>query len=90
MQELLPNYAELVDINTLLNMKGFCVLNTSKVIEWTHCSKEELDDLSTAWAALPSDKYLKDGGHYRRRRPATAVMATIFEIFVTWQCCPCS
>jgi len=73
MQELLPNYAEIGDINTLLNVKGFCVLDASRVIKWTHCSKEELDDLSTAWAALPSDKYLKDGGRYRRRRHSSFV-----------------
>lgn len=73
MQELIPNYAELGNINALLNVKGFCVLDASRVIKWTHCSKEELDDLSTAWAALPSDKYLKDGGHYRRRRHSSFI-----------------
>jgi len=68
MKELTPSYAELDEIKSSLDIKEFCIFDTTRVIQWTDCLKEELDDLSTAWNNLPEDKYLKDKGHYRHRR----------------------
>lgn len=68
MKELKSNYTGCHQINTTLDKSGYCVLNTSSVIEWLSCSKEELLDLATTWNDLPNDNYLKDGGRYRYRR----------------------
>jgi hypothetical protein len=73
MKELTPSYAELDEIKSSLDIKGFCIFDTTRVIQWTGCSKEELDDLSTAWNNLPEDKYLKDKGQYRHRRHSNFV-----------------
>jgi hypothetical protein len=73
MNELAPNYAELSDIRSLVNQNGFCVLNTANVVHLTGCSTVELSDLSSAWHHMPLDKYLKDGGHYRRRRHSSYI-----------------
>jgi hypothetical protein len=72
-KELIPHYAELSDVHSLLQKHGFCVLNAAKVIQWIGCSKDELKDLSSDWADMPHDKYLKDGGRYRRRRHSSFI-----------------
>lgn len=73
MQELTPHYSQVSDINSLMENKGFCILDALSVIQWTDCQKKELNDLSYAWTDLPLDKYLKDGGHYRRRRHSSFI-----------------
>ena len=73
MQELTPKYSDLRDIKPSVNKRGFCILDAASVIQWTDCSKEELNDLSKDWNDLPIDKYLKDGGHYRSRRHSSFV-----------------
>jgi hypothetical protein len=58
----------------LLKSRGFCVLNASGVTQWLNCSTEDLASLSPSWNNLPHDNYLKDGGHYRRRRHSSFVV----------------
>jgi hypothetical protein len=58
----------------LLKSRGFCVLNASGVTQWLNCSTADLASLSPSWNNLPHDNYLKDGGHYRRRRHSSFVV----------------
>jgi hypothetical protein len=67
-QLLQPNYAELNNVNFLLKNQGFCVLDALTVAHWVNCSMDEFNALAPSWEDLPPDEYLKDGGHYRRRR----------------------
>lgn len=73
MHILHPNYTTPSQVNSLLKNHGFCVLNASSVNQWLNCSMEDLDSLSLSWDNLPHDNYLKDGGHYRRRRHSSFV-----------------
>jgi len=73
-KELKPNYAEPSDVNFLLQKHGFCVLDSAKVIQWIGCSADEVSNLSSDWEDMPHDKYLKDGGHYRRRRHSSFII----------------
>ena len=72
-KELIPNYAELSDVHSSLQNHGFCILDAAKVRQWVGCSTDELNDLSSDWADMPHDKYLKDGGRYRRRRHSSFI-----------------
>jgi hypothetical protein len=51
-----------------LRQPGYAVLSREAVATWSGCGLAELDALVPTWADLPPDRYLKDGGHYRRRR----------------------
>jgi hypothetical protein len=73
MHFLHPNYTTPSQVNSLLKSHGFCVLNASSVTQWLNCSMADLDSLSPSWDNLPHDNYLKDGGHYRRRRHSSFV-----------------
>jgi hypothetical protein len=73
MSILHPNYTKPDDVKAKLKLDGFCVLNAMSVAEWLSCIKEDLEALSQAWNDLPHDNYLKDGGHYRRRRHSSFV-----------------
>jgi len=68
MYDLTPNHTELSQIIDALKKNGFCVLNSETVVQWIGCSMDELIDLAADWDGMPHDNYLKDGGHYRRRR----------------------
>ena len=74
MSPLHPNYTTPTHVNSLLKSRGFCVLNASGVTQWLNCSTEDLASLSPSWNNLPHDNYLKDGGHYRRRRHSSFVV----------------
>ncbi len=58
-----------------LQQQGFAVLDAASVQTLTGCTAQDLQNLSQSWAGLPPDRYLKDGGHYRRRRHASYVLA---------------
>jgi hypothetical protein len=57
-----------------LHHNGYAVLNRAAVGELTQCSLDALDAMRPDWNDLPADAYLKDGGHYRRRRHACFVV----------------
>jgi len=46
--------------HAVLDPRGFALLTSSPIAEF--------DALRATWNALPLDDYLRDGGHYRRRR----------------------
>ena len=73
-QELKPHYADPSDVNFLLQKHGFCVLDSAKVIQWLGCSADEVSNLSSDWDDMPHDKYLQDGGRYRRRRHSSFIV----------------
>jgi len=51
-----------------LQRHGFAVLGSTAVCDWLSLSLQDLQALQPAWNDLPPDRYLKDGGRYRRRR----------------------
>jgi hypothetical protein len=51
-----------------LRRQGYAVLGAQAVCELAGCPLQELLALRASWNDLPPDNYLKDGGHYRRRR----------------------
>ena len=50
---------------------GYAVLGAQDVASWCGVPLAQLQALSDQWSDLPPDKYLRDGGHYRRRRHAS-------------------
>src|SRR5688500_18333999 len=63
-----------VPIGDALRERGFAVLRAEWLCHAAGVSVHELDALSTDWDDMPPDPYLKDGGHYRRRRHASLVI----------------
>lgn len=57
-----------------LQRQGYAVLDADGVSALSGCPAQALQALRRAWSDLPSDNYLKDGGHYRRRRHACFVV----------------
>ncbi len=51
-----------------LRRSGYALLRPADVAALAGCSLEELNALVPSWDQLAMDEYLKDGGHYRRRR----------------------
>ena len=54
--------------------RGYAVLTPRAVCELAGCALEELMALRASWDDLAPDNYLKDGGHYRKRRHASYVV----------------
>lgn len=48
--------------------QGYAVLSEAGVCAWAGCDAHDLMALRPSWDFLAPDNYLKDGGHYRRRR----------------------
>jgi hypothetical protein len=55
-------------LNDTLKAQGFAVLPAATVRQWVQPDGAALETWQAHWDHLPSDNYLKDGGHYRRRR----------------------
>jgi hypothetical protein len=62
------------NLDSTLRSQGYAVLGTNAVCELAHCESSELKALRPSWDDLPPDGYLKDGGHYRRRRHSCFVV----------------
>jgi hypothetical protein len=62
------------ELPALLRSQGYAVLDAQGVCELTGCAIGELLALAPSWNGLPADAYLKDGGHYRRRRHSSFVV----------------
>ena len=52
----------------ILRQQGYAALSAQGLAELAPCRSGELSALAAYWSDLPGDRYLKDGGHYRRRR----------------------
>ena len=57
-----------------LRAQGHAVLDAAAVRQLARVSASALRTLSAEWQALEPDDYLRDGGRYRRRRHASAVV----------------
>ena len=51
-----------------LRHEGYALLRPQDVAALAGCTLAQLDALAPSWDRLETDHYLKDGGHYRRRR----------------------
>lgn len=65
---LRPAYTYPDQLLPLLRQQGYAVLSPAGVAEWSGCAPDALRQLQPSWDDLPPDRYLKDGGKYRRRR----------------------
>jgi len=54
--------------------RGYAVLAPRDVCALAGCTLDELMQLRASWNDLAPDKYLKDGGHYRKRRHSSFVV----------------
>lgn len=57
-----------------MQRQGYAVLDAVSVGEYGTLDMQALGRLRPAWDDLPPDGYLKDGGHYRRRRHSCFVV----------------
>lgn len=71
---ILPPVIETTALSAELQNKGYAVLNPASALKLLACTTQDAADWLTCWNDLPSDKYLKDGGHYRRRRHSCFVV----------------
>ncbi|TSE28353.1 2OG-Fe dioxygenase [Tepidimonas thermarum] len=55
-------------LDATLARQGYAVLGATAVRDWLGLDAAALEALRPAWEDLPADRYLKDGGRYRRRR----------------------
>ena len=57
-----------------LRTQGYAAMSPADVLAFAQCQSAELEALSAGWDDLPPDNFLKDGGHYRRRRHSCFVV----------------
>lgn len=57
-----------------LAQQGYAVLSAASVCQLAGLERSALQALQPSWNDLPPDRYLKDGGRYRRRRHASLVL----------------
>jgi hypothetical protein len=65
---LAPAFTDPDQLVPLLRQQGYAVLTPQAFCRLAGCELDELQALRPSWDDLPADNYLKDGGHYRRRR----------------------
>jgi hypothetical protein len=70
----LPPCVAPADVITTLQQRGYAVLDAQAVSILSHIDLVDLQALLPSWNDLPPDRYLKDGGRYRRRRHASYVV----------------
>ena len=66
--QLSPAYTYPDQVTIQLRQQGYAVLSPGGVAQWSGCTLADLQRLETSWDDLQPDRYLKDGGRYRRRR----------------------
>jgi hypothetical protein len=69
-----PPYTPPAALLSQLRGRGFAVLAPEDAAALCGTSLQALDALAASWDDLPPDTYLRDGGHYRRRRHACYVV----------------
>ncbi len=70
---LAPSLTDPGHVDAVLQSRGYAVVDATGVCAMADCQPGELHALDASWNDLPPDAYLKDGGHYRRRRHACFV-----------------
>ena len=71
---LTPALTHPESLHAQLRGQGYAVLSQQAVCELAGCAPGDLLALRANWDNLPPDGYLKDGGHYRRRRHSCFVV----------------
>jgi hypothetical protein len=71
---LSPSFAEPSQLDRAMRERGYAVLTAQSVAQLAGCTPAQLEALRPSWNALAPDKYLKDGGHYRKRRHSSYVV----------------
>jgi hypothetical protein len=61
-------FTELARLAEALRTQGYALVRPADVAALAGCTLGELNALAPSWDRLEPDHYLKDGGHYRRRR----------------------
>ena len=69
-----PSWTPLNTLDAELQQKGSAVLHADAVAQGAGCTTAQLQALLPWWDGLPPDAWLKDGGHYRRRRHSCFVL----------------
>jgi hypothetical protein len=68
-----PTFTDPAALEAALREAGYAVLRARDVRALTGCDAAELAALEPDWRNLPPDRFLRDGGRYRRRRHACLV-----------------
>jgi hypothetical protein len=71
---ILPPFITHKALATSLKTTGYAVLNPTSAFELLGCTSQDAAAWLPSWNDLPHDAYLKDGGHYRRRRHSCFVV----------------
>jgi hypothetical protein len=71
---LTPVFTSPGQLLNVLRLQGYAVLSPQSVCELAGCKIGDLAALVPSWDDLKPDAYLKDGGHYRRRRHSCFVL----------------
>jgi hypothetical protein len=71
---LAPTYTDPSHLADAVKNQGFGVLSPSGLATFLDLPLSALDALKADWDDLPPDNFLKDGGHYRRRRHSSFIV----------------
>ena len=74
MTSFLPPYIPLSRSVLNLQEKGFALLHRDDFFSLSEHSEYDWGNLAQSWNHLADDKYLKDGGKYRKRKHASVVV----------------
>lgn len=69
-----PPLTALTDLDAQLASAGYAVLDARSLARLADARVDDFERWRPAWNELPPDKYLKDGGRYRRRRHSSFVV----------------
>ena len=73
-REFEPPLTAPADVTDTLRERGFVVVSPDFVCELADAPTESLAASTASWNEMPVDPYLRDGGHYRRRRHGSFVV----------------
>jgi hypothetical protein len=71
---LAPTLTHPSQLEAAMRDRGYAVLAPQDVCKLAGCTAEDLMALRAGWDDLAPDKYLKDGGRYRKRRHSSFVI----------------
>jgi hypothetical protein len=71
---LAPPFIDFRHADQRLRERGFAVLDAAGLAQLLHTLPARLSDWRAFWDDLPPDRYLRDGGRYRRRRHSCFVV----------------
>ncbi|MDA8225481.1 MAG: 2OG-Fe dioxygenase family protein [Betaproteobacteria bacterium] len=69
-----PDYSQADHFVQDICQQGYAVLSPHDTLQLTGNAAAELAALADSWDRLPADHYLRDGGHYRRRRHSCFIL----------------